>query len=185
MKFYKNEDGDVIFAMTDKVFAERVKNVKEEERSKYTNIDDAVDIWECMDFAQFFDTIYSQFGEGTYQLNVTTHQEVVIDEEYMNEDFLVAVEGSCELKLEEENFYLTTITDVMPYVFLRKEEVYMTLPEWKEKVDNNNALDKEAKETIYILIEGIEEGVKKDYIEKNIIHHMPVWDKVSAMKLEQ
>ena len=74
MKFYKNEDGDVIFAMTDKVFAERVKNVKEEERSKYTNIDDAVDIWECMDFAQFFDTIYSQFGEGTYQLNVTTHQ---------------------------------------------------------------------------------------------------------------
>ena len=48
-------------------------------------------------------------------MNVTTHQEIMIDEEYMNEDFLVAVEGSCELKLEETT-YLTTITDVRPYV---------------------------------------------------------------------
>ena len=45
MNFYKNEEGDVIFAMTDKVFADRVKNVKEEDRNQYTNIDDAVDIW--------------------------------------------------------------------------------------------------------------------------------------------
>ena len=70
-----------------------------------------------------------------------------------------------------------------PYVFLKQQDVYLTLQEWRERVDQNDALDKDARETIYILIDGIKEGVKKDYIEKNIIHHMPVWDKVSAMKL--
>ena len=183
MNFYKNEEGDVIFAMTEKVFADRVKNVSEEKRAKYTDIDEAVDIWECMDFAKFFDTIYAEFGKGTYQVNVTTHQEIVVDNEYMNEDFLVAIEGSCELKLEEENFYLTTITDVKPYVFLRQQEVYLTLDQWRDRVDNNGDLKEDVRETIYLLIDGVNQSVRKDYIEKNIIHHMPVWDKVSAMKL--
>ena len=169
MNFYKNEEGDVIFAMTEKVFAERVKNVSEEKRAKYTDIDEAVDIWECMDFAKFFDTIYAEF---------------VVDNEYMNEDFLVAIEGSCELKLEEENFYLTTITDVKPYVFLRQQEVYLTLDQWRDRVDNNGDLNEDVRETIYLLIDGVNQSVRKDYIEKNIIHHMPVWDKVSAMKLK-
>ena len=102
----------------------------------------------------------------------------------MNEDFLVAIEGSCELKLEEENFYLTTITDVKPYVFLRQQEVYLTLDEWRDKVNNNGELKSDVRETIYMLIDGVNQSVRKDYIEKNIIHHMPVWDKVSAVKLK-
>ena len=184
MNFYRTEEGDVIYAMTENVFADRVKDVKEEDRGQYTNIDDAVDIWKCMDFAKFFDVIYNEYGKGTYQINVTTHQEIVVDSKYMNEDFLVAVEGSCELKLEEENFYLTTITDVKPYVFLRQQEVYLTLDEWRDRVNNNGELDSDVRETIYMLIDGVNQSVRKDYIEKNIIHHMPVWDKVSAMKLK-
>lgn len=183
MNFYKNEEGDVIFAMTEKVFADRVKNVKDEERSKYTNIDEALDIWECIDFAKFFDTIYAEFGKGTYQVNVTTHQEMYIQEELFKDDVLVAIEGSCELKLEEENFYLTTIVDVKPYLFLRPEETYLTLDEWRERVNNNDKMEDNHRDAIHVLIDSINQSVEKEYIEKNIIHHMPVWDKVSAMLL--
>ena len=123
-------------------------------------------------------------GKGTYQVNVTTHQEMYIQEELFKDDVLVAIEGSCELKLEEENFYLTTILDVKPYLFLRPEKTYLTLDEWRERVNHNDKMEDNHRDAIHVLIDSINQSVEKEYIEKNIIHHMPVWDKVSAMKLK-
>lgn len=184
MNYFKTDDGKVIFAATDEPFADRVKKVSDSDRNQYTSIDDAKEIWGCLDFAEFFDTIYSEFGEGTYQVNVTTHQEIKIDEEYLNQDFLVAIEGSCELKLEKENFYLTTITDVYPSVYLVNTGNYLTLNEWRDRVDGNGEITEDVRKTIHMLIDGISVSAKKDYMEKNIIHHMPVWDKISATSLE-
>lgn len=182
MNYYKTDDG-VLYAKTEKVFAKRIREIPTQKRYQEQEISEAIENWKCLDFAKFFDAIYDEYGEGTYQLNVTTHQEIMINDDQMNENFLAAIEGTCELKTQSENFYLSNILDVQCSVYIVQTQEYLTLDEWKQIVENNSDIQEETKETLYQMMNKLEKVAQKEFTNVNVIHHMPVWDIVSAIKL--
>lgn len=174
---------NTIVAQTEELYPFRLQQVSTDDLNVQVDVDYAVENFKCIDFPKFFEFVYENYGQGTYNLTALTHQTLNINNETVNpEEMLIGIETQCQIKFDEENFYITDTMSAMGYIYLTSLNSGYDLTTWKSIVDENTTYSDETKNAFYELIERIPGQVNSEYLNMNIIRQLPIWDRLIVSK---
>ena len=171
-----------IVAQTEDLYPFRLSQVSEDQQSEEVDIDLAVESYKCINLQDYFNYVYENYGEGVYELRALTHQKININGEEIPSDLLIGIETQCQIKFTEDDFYITNTVDAVGYAYFTQIGSGYDLDTWKTMVNENTEYTEQTKNTLYELIEVIPDQVKDEYVNMNIIHQMPIWDRITVFK---
>jgi hypothetical protein len=178
---FLNEENCIV-AQTEELYPFRLNQVSEDQQKIEVDVDVAVDTYNCINLQDYFNYVFEQYGKGVYQLNALTHQKININGEELPSDLLIGIETQCQIKFTEDDFYITDTVNAVGYAYFTQINSGYDLDTWKGMVNENEEYSQETKNTLYELIDIIPEQVKSEYVGMNIIHQMPIWDRITVFK---
>ena len=136
-----------------------------------------------INFTNFLNCVYEEFGEGEYTINAITHQPFIfetVDGQGVGDDMLIRTEVSCKVHLKEDDFDTQPIHHVEPYIFIPEVQAVIDIPQWKKM--NEMMQGDEAKEFIEHTSTEMETKLSELFMNQCMIGVSHVWDKINVTR---
>ena len=136
-----------------------------------------------INFTNFLNCVYEEFGEGEYTINAITHQPFIfetVDGQGIGDDMLIRTEVSCKVYLKDDDFDTQPIHHVEPYIFIPEMGTVIDMPQWKKM--NDMMEGDESKEFIEHTSKEMETKLSELFMNQCMIGVSHVWDKLNVTR---